>query len=134
MTKWKFLLPMVALAMFVSVGCSSDEPVSEEGDGVDITVNEVSAEKYCLSCGQVAGTDSCCDESATKCEKCGFAEGSPLCCTGITPSEGDKLCASCGQVAGTDLCCAEGAAICEKCGLHEGSPLCCKLPAKDAAE
>ncbi len=32
------------------------------------------------ACGEVKGSDACCDDAAPRCEKCGKIEGSPGCC------------------------------------------------------
>ncbi len=47
---------------------------------VDIKVDNPEGKALCGSCGEIAGTDSCCKEGAEKCEKCGLHEGAPGCC------------------------------------------------------
>jgi hypothetical protein len=34
----------------------------------------------CGKCGDVAGTDSCCQKDAEKCAHCSLTKGSALCC------------------------------------------------------
>ena len=40
----------------------------------------VKGQDLCGKCGNVAESDSCCDENAEKCASCGLAKGSALCC------------------------------------------------------
>jgi hypothetical protein len=79
----------------------------------------------CGKCGEIKGTDKCCDPNAQKCE-CGLIHGSPGCCK-IEKGDDVKLCTHCGQIKGTDNCCAKDAKSCSSCGLHKGSPGCCKI-------
>jgi len=41
---------------------------------------EVPAECLCPKCGQVKGTEQCCQADAVKCPKCHLDKGSPGCC------------------------------------------------------
>ena len=125
------LAPFVVL-----VGCTenpgttqvaSSEHAHDHGEGGSVFA-------LCHKCGEVVGTDKCCNkEGRTKCEKCGLFEGSPGCCKLNGATANVALCKKCGEIKGTDKCCKEeGRTKCGKCGLLEGSPGCCKLPkAKD---
>lgn len=138
---WKNILSiatMVAVVILVS-GCNpppantpTTPPSTGKGDnttsaampGSDATV-PVAA--YCSACGEIDGSEKCCQDSVEKCDKCSRHKGSPLCCVDLGAGVEGKICAKCGEVAGGEKCCKEGAEICTKCKLHKGSPLCCKL-------
>lgn len=110
---------VLSMGMFVG-GCKDDPTTS--------TVQAKTTTPLCLNCGQIKGSDQCCNSEAEKCEKCGLAKGSPGCC--VIPKDAEKceLCNKCGQIAGSENCCAPDAEKCADCGLAKGSPGCCKLP------
>ena len=41
---------------------------------------EIKAQKLCLKCGQIKGTEVCCKPGQKLCKSCGLAKGSPGCC------------------------------------------------------
>ena len=41
---------------------------------------DVKAQKLCLKCGQVKGTEECCKPGQKLCKSCGLVKGSPGCC------------------------------------------------------
>ena len=43
--------------------------------------------ELCGKCGEVAGTENCCNADAEKCAKCNINVGSPLCCVELTAGE-----------------------------------------------
>jgi len=85
----------------------------------------------CGKCGEIKGSEKCCNPDAARCDKCGLIKGSPGCCKDLKPKPGETevyLCPKCGEVLGSEKCCNPGAARCDKCGLIKGSPGCCNLP------
>lgn len=124
---------VAAFAAIVSFGCTSaDSPVSKsDTDATSAAQGQDAAGKICGSCGDGKGTESCCSETAEKCE-CGMNKGSKLCCVELDESlAGKDLCGSCGNVAGDETCCAEDAEKCA-CGMAKGSALCCKLKSEES--
>ena len=120
----RFLIPLFVVAVLASgallmVGCEKSPPAAKAA-----TV------QLCTDCGQVKGSETCCQPDAEKCASCGLAKGSPGCCKIPEDAEEVKLCTACGQFAGSDACCDPDAKKCAACGLAKGSPGCCKLPAK----
>ena len=84
----------------------------------------------CPDCGEIKGTENCCNKEAEKCKKCDLIKGSPGCCK--IPKNIEKgtkliLCTKCGEIKGTENCCNKEAEKCKKCNLIKGSPGCCKL-------
>jgi ABC-type nickel/cobalt efflux system permease component RcnA len=133
MSKFFSLTTFVAVMAVACWGCTADtnttpaasSTTSEHADH-DHADHDHAHGKLCGSCGTEKGTESCCSETAEKCE-CGMAKGSALCCVELDASaKGKDLCTACGHVAGSTDCCAEGAEKCD-CGMAKGSPLCCKL-------
>ena len=82
----------------------------------------------CLHCGQIKGSELCCQPNQTKCTSCGLVKGSPGCCKVPKDAETAAICTKCGQIKGSELCCKPDQPKCTKCGLVKGSPGCCKLP------
>ncbi len=113
----RIVLPVVLLAAIgmIAVGCNMTPAPKPTG----------AAKTLCGGCGQVKGSDVCCEKGAEKCDGCKLAKGSPGCCK-ITPGTNAPLCAGCGQIKGSDVCCKEGADKCTKCDKAKGSPGCCK--------
>ena len=106
----------IGLALVVA-GCSGDGKDDKKDDG-DKKTSQVSATHYCASCGDEAGSDTCC--SGDKCDSCGLQKESALCCKDV-----QVHCGECGQQKGTEKCCAEDAVTCKDCGFHKGADLCC---------
>ncbi len=114
---------ILCFTVLLLAGCQAAQMSSEVAPG---------AVGVCTSCGQIKGTDVCCNPDAPMCSKCDLAKGSPGCCRiekGST--EPISICTKCGQFKGTDACCQPGAAACTGCGLAKGSPGCCKLDMLD---
>jgi hypothetical protein len=106
-------------------GCGDDDGKETKKDNPDVTVK---AAQLCAKCGEIKGTENCCNPDAEKCAHCKLNAGSPACCKHIDFSKGDvELCTHCGQVKGSEKCCAADAEKCPSCGLAKGSPGCCKL-------
>lgn len=82
----------------------------------------------CLHCGQIKGSDLCCQPNQTKCTSCGLVKGSPGCCKIPKDAKAAAICTKCGQIKGSEMCCKPDQPKCPKCGLVKGSPGCCKLP------
>lgn len=126
------ILSVVALAGGCSrtaqpTGASETAPPSVVAMPVAATGVEASAGiVLCGKCGQVKGTDKCCQEGAAVCPECGLGKGSPGCCK-IAKGDDVILCAKCGQIKGSEVCCKSDATVCAKCGLAKGSPGCCKI-------
>jgi hypothetical protein len=40
----------------------------------------VASKAALCACGEVKGSEECCDESAARCDDCGKIKGSPGCC------------------------------------------------------
>jgi len=79
----------------------------------------------CTGCGQVKGSDECCNPDAAKCTKCELAKGSPGCCKISAADKAEKtvtLCGKCNQIKGGDSCCKGDT----KCCSNAGSDKCCK--------
>ena len=119
----RILVPLLIAAVLaagalITVGCEKS-PSAAKAATVDL----------CTDCGQVKGSEACCDPDAEKCASCDLAKGSPGCCKIPEGTENVQLCTGCGQFAGSDECCDPGAEKCASCGLAKGSPGCCKLPA-----
>ena len=80
--KTKSLILILAVTMLSMVllagGCKKEEP-NTLGDAVKTVEGEVK-EALCSKCGQIEGTDLCCQPDAVKCDKCGKDKGSPGCC------------------------------------------------------
>ena len=85
----------------------------------------------CCKCGQVKGSDKCCQAGAAKCAKCGLDKGSPGCCRLAGAKADVCLCTYCGEIKGSDKCCKPGAMKCDKCGLNMKSPGCCRIKKED---
>ena len=81
----------------------------------------------CWKCGQVKGSEKCCQPGAAKCSKCGLHKGSPGCCRLAGATAPVCLCTYCGEIKGSDKCCKPGAAKCASCGLNAKSPGCCRI-------
>jgi hypothetical protein len=125
MNRIAWVLPLVVAVALATWGCdqSADESAqpaavgeAAEGGGVFL----------CGECGQIKGSEVCCQPDAVACSGCTLVKGSPGCCK-IEKGTDVKLCTKCGQIGGSEVCCAEGAEKCEKCGLAKGSPGCCKI-------
>ena len=70
----KRLLPLIALALPLAFSASCILVIDEDNNhehGGDY--------ELCVSCGEVYGSDACCDEDAARCD-CGMIKGSPGCC------------------------------------------------------
>ena len=81
----------------------------------------------CPDCGEIKGTENCCNKEAEKCKKCNLIKGSPGCCKLKKAGKELKICTKCGEIKGTENCCNKEAKKCKKCNLIKGSPGCCKL-------
>ena len=119
----KCLSVLVAVALVGAFMCGNGCKKSGEGraaasDSVDL----------CVSCGQIKGSDLCCQPDQPKCSECGLVKGSPGCCNIPKDAKTAALCAMCGQIKGSELCCKPNQATCPSCGLVKGSPGCCKIP------
>ncbi len=120
-----FALALVLMSCAFVAGCSSKQKVTSESANQRVAMGAVS---LCPGCGQIKGSDLCCDPNQAVCSKCGLAKGSPGCCQmtkGTT--EPVALCTMCGQIAGSESCCKPGQTLCSKCGLVKGAPGCCKI-------
>jgi hypothetical protein len=84
----------------------------------------------CTDCGQLKGTELCCQPGQSKCADCGLVKGSPGCCKIPKGAESASLCTECGHIKGTELCCMPYQTVCGKCGLIKGTAGCCKIPTK----
>ena len=117
------MLSCWAALLFTLSGCGEPEAV-----GIPHTHNPDAEVTLCGLCGEVKGSENCCQEGATLCPICGLHKGAILCCsTAINGRRDVVLCRKCGEVAFSKKCCQVGAAACPKCGLHKGSPGCCKI-------
>ncbi|MCA9196915.1 MAG: hypothetical protein KDA87_05225 [Planctomycetales bacterium] len=116
------LLAMLGFAVFA--GCN---PPAESGGDANTTTAEVSATStiLCGTCGEVKGSDACCDDSVASCD-CGFHKGSALCCKHVE-NNGQDVCADCGQTVDGAHTCSTDAEKCAECGLVKDSAGCCKL-------
>lgn len=113
---------MLALSLvgivFVGISCKKTTPTAAAADSVQL----------CLKCGQIKGSDLCCQPDQEKCSMCGLDKGSPGCCAIPEGAAQAAICTHCGQIKGSELCCKPGQEKCSMCGLVKGSPGCCKLP------
>lgn len=126
MKKWATIFSLFAVGtLLLVVSCSKDDEKQSQKDIKDVPAKAV---MLCSKCGEIKGTNNCCNADAKKCTQCKLNAGSPACCKGIDFSQGDvELCTHCGQVKGSDKCCVADAEKCSKCGLTKGSPGCCTL-------
>ena len=113
-------LTLAALMSFMGLGLGCSSTASEE-------MASPGAVGICTSCGQIEGTDLCCDPDQPLCGGCSLQKGSIGCCK-IEAGSDEKVavCTKCGYFKGTDQCC-QGGETCSKCNLVKGSPGCCKL-------
>ncbi len=123
MKKALILVLALGLAMPFLGGCGQGEDQSA------VEKESQATPALCGNCGQLKGSDSCCQDGAETCSGCQLAKGSPGCCK-ITKGEDVALCSGCGQIKGSDVCCADTAEKCDKCDLAKGSPGCCKIAKK----
>ncbi len=114
------ILSVIVLATLLSLSFSSCGTADQTSQ-----VEDASALMLCGGCGQLKGSDSCCDAGAESCPGCDLAKGSPGCCK-IEKGSDAALCGGCGQIKGSDSCCDEDAEKCTGCGMAKGSPACCK--------
>lgn len=71
MKKTKVLFLLAALVSLAVWGCSKTPEESAVASDVVL----------CGGCGQIKGSELCCDADAEKCDGCSLAKGSPGCCT-----------------------------------------------------
>lgn len=123
-TKSKCISSLLVLALFglifVGYGCKKSGSTVQAADTVAL----------CTKCGFIEGTDLCCRPDQDICPLCDLVKGSPACCNIPKGATEAALCTKCGQIKGTELCCKAGQVTCDKCGLVKGSPGCCIIPAK----
>ncbi|MFQ6035798.1 MAG: hypothetical protein ACE5NM_08130 [Sedimentisphaerales bacterium] len=121
-TKKKCIGALVAITLvgLVLVGYGCKESGTAEAAEVEL----------CLECGQIKGSELCCQPGQTTCATCGLVKGSPGCCNIPAGAQRAAICTKCGQIKGSELCCKPNQSTCDKCGLVKGSPGCCKIPAK----
>ena len=118
---------MVAMVSLLGIaclttGCKKQDPAGQATVSADTQGQMI----LCAKCGQLKGSDKCCQPDAEKCPVCGLAKGSPACCKGIDFSKGDvKLCPQCGEIAGSPKCCVQAVEKCSHCGMNKGAPGCC---------
>jgi len=90
-------------------GCVAKIKAAPDKYLAKIKANGETAEKapvlLCSGCGEIKGTDKCCNKDAEKCGKCGLIKGSPGCCKITKGGKPVALCAKCGEIKGTDKCC-----------------------------
>lgn len=115
------------LVLLTGVACGT---AAQNGCSQSTKTGSLSADRIalCSECGQVKGSETCCQPGQPLCEKCGLAKGSPGCCR--VAKEGRQpvyLCAKCGFIKGGADCCKPNQTTCSKCGLVKGSPGCCKM-------
>ena len=72
----------------------------------------------CGKCGEIKGTEACCDKDAAVCTECGLIKGSPGCCK-IQKGKDAEMCAKCDQIKGS----AECTGACKSKEVGQG---CCK--------
>ena len=98
---WLMTVLVMAWAMG---GCVTKTvpPAGPSGHGVRAGV------KLCGGCGQIKGSEACCDAAAPRCAKCNLIKGSPGCCKLPKDAAGDVLlCGKCGFIKGTAECCVK---------------------------
>ncbi len=113
------IIPAILIAAILSISLSSCGTADQTNQ-----VEDASVLSLCGDCGELKGTDGCCDASAAACPGCDLAKGSPGCCK-MEKGTDVALCNGCGQIKGSDSCCDENATKCA-CGKAAGSPGCCK--------
>jgi len=122
-TKRKLIATVAVIGLvgitLIGYGCK------KSGQG---TAKAAETVELCTACGQIKGSNLCCQPGQTKCDACGLVKGSPGCCNIPEGTEKAAICTKCGQIAGTELCCKAGQTKCDACGLVKGSPGCCKIP------
>lgn len=73
---WTLLLALAVTAMAaMTIGCTCQKQTCSAS-----AAKCAKAPALCGSCGQIKGTDACCDPDAVKCANCGLDKGSPGCC------------------------------------------------------
>ena len=113
----------LAAALMIFSGCKkSDNASSRSGAAFAADV------ELCTDCGQIEGSELCCNPDSPKCDGCSLAKGSPGCCKIPKGAKTAVICADCGQIKGSESCCAPNQPECPGCGLVKGSPGCYKLP------
>ena len=70
----RLLVPLLVVAVsavmvLIMVGCEKSPPAAK-AETVDL----------CTDCGQIKGSEACCQPDAEKCAGCDLAKGSPGCC------------------------------------------------------
>ncbi len=68
-----------ATTLVAGSGCCMKKAEALPGCSMKKAV-EIPAECLCPKCGQIKGTEQCCQANAVKCPKCNLDKGSPGCC------------------------------------------------------
>ena len=119
----------LALTAVMLTGCETADSTTNEPATTQAAMVSPGALDLCRGCGQIKGTDTCCQPGQVTCNGCGLAKGSPGCCRiDRASTEPVALCTGCGHIKGTEMCCQPGQARCS-CGMVKGSAGCCKIPA-----
>jgi hypothetical protein len=122
MARWSCLIVVALAAWLLTLfGCQ------EEYVGIPHEHHAEAEATICGLCGELKGSEKCCQEGIAECPNCGLHKGSILCCSTAFHGRDVVLCRKCGEVAFGKKCCKPGPALCPKCGLHRGSPGCCKI-------
>ena len=74
--KVKFLFVVLMIIVF-SMGTIQAQEKTTKVEKVKI---EKTMDKLCIKCGEVKGSEKCCNKEVVKCEKCELHKGSPGCC------------------------------------------------------
>ncbi len=82
---------ILVLTALVAAGCNRSS--TEETPSLSVTpaVHDI---VLCGDCGQVKGTEACCQEGAAVCADCSWHKGSPACCKIEKPAAEDSASAA----------------------------------------
>lgn len=113
----------IAITLLINVnGCKKSDNASSRAGQVYAASVEL-----CTDCGQIKGSELCCEPNQPKCDACSLAKGSPGCCNIPESTEKAAICTMCGQIKGSELCYKPDQLKCASCGLVKDSPGCCRL-------
>ena len=68
---------ILVLTALVAAGCNRSSIEQTPSLGITPAVYDI---VLCGDCGQVKGTEACCQEGAAVCADCSWHKGSPACC------------------------------------------------------
>lgn len=79
----KLTITVALLAGFISYSGYSQccgAKTRPEQKAITSETNKTETSKICQKCGEIKGTEKCCNPQAEKCKKCGLNKGSAGCC------------------------------------------------------